>query len=315
MCIHLLPLCLAVNTDELLRMKSMSRNHTHDAIFDHEPDFKRLLQTRGPVDNTCTIVYECETYCGGIGDRLKGITHLFLLSIYFKCNFKVKWPSIRKHWKLKREFDYYRQDVYGLSKKINSIDRNLNFNDIKQLANRNITLHIKVNREPPPLLLQQLQLKFPFWIYIGQIWNHIFRYTELFKTMVANGPRCSACVHARIGDGMIGRDGNFHFRYHRKVECAARLTKDCVYIASDNNAFKQKYRDVPFIRFSDERIFHSDKKGSLDFSLKELYYLSSCDDLVCGGSGYALAARSLSAARRNTMNAWHASCINKGLGL
>ena len=307
-----------VDVEQLVKIKSSRLQATDDKYSYNETDFASALASysHSQPRNGC-IVYECTSYCGGIGDRLKGITQLFLLSMYLGCDFKVYWPSVRKFWALHPTYEY-KERVHQPANdhvRIYAIDRQLNVNKVRRHLQMNRTLIIRTNGRPLDWLPGSLGLTNPHWIYIGHVWHHLYSLTAYFKSLIDSDQQCDSCVHARIGDNWIGRSMVYDQRFHDKVTCAAQLARNCVYIASDNDNFKKMYKSVPFVRMGDEKVRHSDKSSAIVFSLKELHILSKCNTLVCGGSGFALAARSIGRIANPRMTTWHATCVNKKEGL
>ena len=77
--------------------------------------FGRIVRSREIYEDKVrgTIVFDCTSLCGGIGDRLKGITYLFLMASHLRANLRIKWPRVRHAWTLKPSYDYFKWNTGG----------------------------------------------------------------------------------------------------------------------------------------------------------------------------------------------------------
>lgn len=240
------------------------------------------------------LVHECSHFCGGTGDRLKGLTSLFLDAIRLKADFKVHWTQgdVTKWLPIVPEMRF--DDAKTSDVIMTAIDRGYRYQDLVAHLAQGRTVRVRTNRQSSdaPILLP-----FPLWTFIGPVFRKVFRVSaELEEHAQEAFPAgCDVCVHARIGDA-ASHAVSFPQRFHDKVVCAKKLAAadSCVFLASDNDGFKRAYADDPRVLTSSGAFAHVDhSSASALHGLAELIRLSRCKALVFGGSGFSLAAHAI----------------------
>lgn len=238
------------------------------------------------------VVYVCgdKLSCGGTGDRLKGVTSLFLDAMRLGADFKIKLTrgDMARYFMVKPEF---RAAPGNERLVVKAIDRGYKFSALQRYVEKGETVFVYTNRESND---KPIFMPFALWRFIGPVFRQFFDVSDDLQAYAReNFPICETCVHARIEDKKT-TSATFAPQFGEKVKCAKRITDGCVFLASTSDAFKRLYDNDTRVRSSNGLFKHIDSSvGSTKHGLAELLRLSQCRNLVFGGSGYGLAAHSI----------------------
>ena len=241
------------------------------------------------------IIWACTSFCGGNGDRIRGIISTFALALCLGTDFKMIWTHPINH----NQLFAYPITTLKTAVSINLIDKNIPLNkDWSAVMQKNGILQIFTNARPH--VTKEMKSK---------IFHMLLRPKPVITSLFSSVPNgCKVCLHIRTGDsemnvGRAKKNNDLQLMqlahaYNRQMINASMnvLSRICTF--TDSMTMKKRLHDDKRFWFSSFEPIHTDRTRSLklnDVALTwaEMFAMATCEVLVKSSSGFSDIAVSL----------------------
>ena len=269
------------------------------------------------------LIYHCENFCGGLGDRFRGIVNSFILALITNRTYGIHhtMPCPLQNFLRPNKYNWVVNQTLkgGITSKVYDLI------DHTTLPSPNMTSHLKedivyvrMNRDITVRLMDQVDVpkripwltKFSVAKLFESVLSHLFVLSEdlqtdidEFKKQHVQGNK-TVCVHYRTGKNPTNpnddeeRYGNRYLKDVWKFLSKFNMSGHVIYIASDSEHVKREAKTRYPERFIDihGKILHVDRskddanctgfrKGILEHN-----FLQQCDVILLSRSGFGRTA-------------------------
>ena len=237
-----------------------------------------------------SIVWSCTSFCGGNGDRIRGLSSSLSISVCMGANFGIHWTHPYDHGRL---FDYPSLPSSPVSTTVYAIDRRITFDPRwNEIMLRNGTIRFFSNSKFGDCDDTRRAL---FDLYL----RPRPAITDLFGRIPTG---CRVCLHVRMGDRDMGvgdvreKDPERLLHIAKEYNSANASSRICTF--TDSASLKKRLKEDPAYWLSPFHPVHTDRSHKPAFvdvaaSWAEIFAMATCSYLVKSGSGFSLVSARL----------------------